>query len=474
MTSDALSSQSAATTDVPHLRRGSVTTPGMIVLVVAATAPLTALSSNISISMGLGAGTETVGYLVLVGALLALFAVGYLVLSRYVIEPSAFAAFVTFGLGHRLGSAAAFVAALAYGLASTAMVAATGYFAELTLSSYLDYSPPWYALSTVALAVVAVLGVRGLDIAQWVTALLCTAQFVIIVLLFVAVLVQRPASAWSPDGLLPTHPFSGAAALTLVFCLVCFGGYEATAVYGEEAKAPRHSIRRATYGALGLLLVIFALGTWTLKAAHDDVVAVATADAGALVPATAETYLGAWAGPVLSVMVAFSFLGAAIALHNMGSRYLFAMGRSGRLPRVLGTVHPQHETPMIGTAVLIALTALVLGVFASLGADPLTNLFPAVSGITSLSLVTLMLGCCISVIVAKLRGHVTEGPWQTIAAPALTAAGLVVVIAAIAGNYATVTGSDSPVIAWMPIVPALVAVYGWFHPGRRDEIGLPS
>ncbi|MFI5717405.1 amino acid permease [Nocardia sp. NPDC051750] len=474
MASDALSDQSPIDADTPRLRRGTVTTAGMIFLVVAATAPLTALSSNVSISIGLGAGTETVGYLVVVGALLALFAVGYLVLARYVVEPSAFAAFVTFGLGRRLGSAAAFVAALAYGLASTAMVAATGYFAELALASYLGSSPPWFVLSAVALGVVAVLGVRGLDIAQWVTALLCTAQFVIIVVLFVAVLVQRPASAWSPAGLLPTDPFSGAASLTLVFCLVCFGGYEATAVYGEEAQAPRQSIRRATFGALGLLLVVFAIGTWTLQAAHDDVVGVAAADAGALVPASAESYLGGWAGPVLSVMVAFGFLGAAIALHNMGSRYLFAMGRAGRLPDVLARVHPRHGTPVIGTAVLIVLTAGILIVFTAAGADPLTNLFPAVSGITSLSLVTLMLGCCVSVIVARLRGQVTEGPWRTIVAPVLAGAGFVVVLGAIAGNYATVTGSEHWVVAWMPLVPFLVAVYGWFHPGRASGAGVAT
>ncbi|WP_199431455.1 APC family permease [Qaidamihabitans albus] len=472
MASDALSDQSPVAADAPRLRGGTVTTTGMIFLVVAATAPLTALSSNISISIGLGAGAETVGYLVVIGGLLALFAVGFLVLSRYVVEPSAFAAFVTFGLGRRLGSAAAFVAALAYGLASTAMVAATGYFAELTLTSYFGSSPPWFVLSAIALCVVAVLGVRGLDIAQWVTALLCTAQFAIVVALFAAVLVQRPASAWSPEGLAPNDPFSGAAALTLVFCLVCFGGYEATAVYGEEAQAPRKSIRRATFGALGLLLVVFAMGTWTLKAAHSDVVAVAGADAGALVPATAGTYLGEWTGPVLSVMVALSFLGAAIALHNMGSRYLFAMGRAGRLPDVLARVHTRHGTPVIGTAVQIALTAGVLAVFAALGADPLTNLFPAVSGITSISLVTLMLGCCVSVVVARLRRQVTEGPWQTIVAPVLAAVGLVAVLAAIARNYSTITGSEHPVVSWMPLVPVLVAVYGWFHPGRADEGAL--
>ncbi|NYI75830.1 APC family permease [Nocardioides panzhihuensis] len=472
MTDEAISDPCEVADDRPRLRGGTVSTTGMIFLVVAATAPLTALSSNISISIGLGAGTETVGYLAVVGALLALFAVGFLVLSRYVVEPSAFAAFVTFGLGRRLGSSAAFVAALAYGLASTAMVAATGYFAKLTLDSYVGSAPPWYVLSAVALCVVAILGVRGLDIAQWVMVLLCSAQFVIVIALFVAVLVQRPASAWLPDDLLPTEPFSGTAALTLVFCLVCFGGYEATAVYGEEAKAPRRSIRRATFGALGLLFAIFALGTWTLKAAHQDVVALATADAGALVPVTAETYLGHWAGPVLSVMVAFSFLGAAIALHNMGSRYLFAMGRSGRLPDVLARVHPRHGTPMVGTAILVALTALILAGFATLGADPLTNLFPAVSGITSLSLVTLMLGCCVSVIVARVRGHVTEGPWQAIVAPAVAGAGLVVVIAAIARNYATVTGSENPVVAWMPLVPVLIAIYGWFHPGRAAQEGL--
>ena len=75
MTSDAISTPSKVADDAPRLRGGTVSTTGMIFLVVAATAPLTALSSNISISIGLGAGTETVGYLAIVGALLALFSI---------------------------------------------------------------------------------------------------------------------------------------------------------------------------------------------------------------------------------------------------------------------------------------------------------------------------------------------------------------------------------------------------------------
>lgn len=445
-----------------RLARGAVGTGGMVFLVVAATAPLTALSSNLSISLGLGVGAGTVGFLVLVGALLAVFTVGYLVLTRYVTNAGAYAAFVGFGLGGRAGSAAAFVATLAYSLASVAMVAATGYFATLAVGPSVPV--PWYVWSVAALCITGVLGIRGVDLAQRVTTALSVAQFVIIALLAIAVLVQRPMS-WSVEVFVPTDLSAGPAALTLVFCLLCFGGYEATAVYGEEARAPRRSIRTATYVALALLLVVFVLATWSITAAHADVAAVAAADPGALVSMTADRYLGPWSGPILSAVVALSFLAAAVAFHNMGSRYLFALGRSGRLPAVVSRVHPVHHTPLAGSLTQSAFTAVVIVAFAAFGADPLTNLFPAVSGITSLSLVVLMIGCCTSVIVAGLRGRFSEGRWQTLVAPAAAALGLFAILVTIAANYATVTGSDHWVIAAMPLLPLAAAIYGVLRPG---------
>ncbi|GAA2331840.1 APC family permease [Streptomyces cuspidosporus] len=455
----------------PKLRQSSIGAVGMIFMVVAAAAPLTAMASNLSLSLGLGAGRGTVGLLLAVGALLALFAVGYSVLSRYVTNAGAYYAFITFGLGRYCGAAAAFIATLVYNLAAGGMIAATGYFAGLTVTSSTGLSAPWYAYGLVALFIMWFLGIRGVDLAQKVMTVVSLAQFAVILLLAVVVLAENPGG-WSPDVVAPRNVFHGNVALSLVFCVLSFAGFEATADYGEEAKAGRRSIKIATYTALALLVGIFCFSTWSLVAAFDDVRAVAAKDPGSLFFAAADQYLGGWSGSLLSAVVTFSFLASAVAFHNIATRYMFALGRAGYLPKPLCKVHDRHGTPYLGSAAQTAVSVAMLVPFVLVGADPISNLFPAVSGITSLSLLALMTGCCVSVIAAALRGKVGESRWETVAAPAVAGLGLLLTAAIVIMNYQAVTGSDSVIVAYMPVVPALAGVCGVAICRRKGEAAL--
>jgi len=418
------------------------------------------MSSNISLSLGMGVGPAVVLVMLLTGSLLAVFAVGYLVLARYVTCAGAYQAFVAFGLGRGAGGSVAFVATLAYTLAAGGMVAAAGYFTGLAVSSVTGVDLPWWLYAVGALLVTGLLGVRGVEVAQRVTTVVSVLQFGIIALLAVAVLVERPEGWANVQVLSPSAALGPGLALTFVFCLLSFGGFEATAAYGEETDAPGRSITVATYAALGLLLGVFVVGTWALVAAFDDVRAAALEDPGALVLVAADRYLGPWSGPLLGVLIAVSFLAAAVAFHNLAIRYLFTLGRDGLLPRALARTHGRYQTPYVGCVVVTVVAVALLAPFVVLGADPLVNLFPAVSGITSISLIGMMVGCCVSVVVASFRGAVTGSAWSTRVAPTVAGGGLLAVLVLIVANYAEVTGSDSAVIAAMPAVVALAAVAG--------------
>ncbi|ABM10814.1 APC family permease [Paenarthrobacter aurescens] len=447
----------------PHetsgLRKNTIGAFGMTFMVIAAAAPMTAMASNLSISLALGVGQGTVGQLIVVAALLAVFAVGFVILSRHVTNAGAYFVFIGYGLGKRTGAAAAFVASVAYNMAAGGMIAATGYFASITLESNLGVSVPWYVCRLVALAITALLGIRGVSIAQKFTTGISLIQFGIIIVLGVAILIQRP-EGWSLNVFSPSEAFSGNVALTLVFCVLSFAGFEATAIYGEEAKAARRSIKVATYSSLALLAIVFIFSTWSIVAAFDDVAAVAAEDAGTLVFRTADIYLGAWSGPLLSAVVTVSFLAAAIAFHNMAARYLFALGRSKLLPAPLARTHTRFGTPHISSWIQIAISAAMLLPFVLTQADPIVNLFPAVSGITSLSLTSLMIGCCVSIVAARMRKKLQENAWATLYAPILSGAGLLAIVLIIIANYQQVTGSDALIIALMPAIPAAAAVYG--------------
>lgn len=464
---------SETTKNERRLRRGTIGVGGMVFMVIAATAPLTALASNFALSLSSGAGSGTLGWVLVVAALLFIFTAGYVVLSRHVVNTGAYFAFHSYGLGRSVGAATAFIAGIAYNMATVAMLAAVGYFTKLAVDPFLGVDIAWYWFTLTALLIVWMVGYFGVSMASRITSAICIIQFVFVGALIVAVLVQRPGH-YSLDGLLPSSMFGGNFALTLVLCVLSFASYEAAAIYGEETEAPTNSVGKATYLALAMLVVLFFGATWTLTAAFDDITEVAALDPGSLVTLAANRYLGPWAGTVIACFIALSFLAAAVAFHNMAARYHFSLSRAGLLPARLAAVHARRGTPVNASHLQVGLCALIIGPFVAAGLDPLLNLFPAVSGVTSLATIYVMVGCSLSVIVAAARKRVTGTIWSTTVAPAISGLGLLIVGIVIAVHYPQVTGSDSAVIAAMPLILVAGATYGVYAYRRTDGVELEN
>jgi amino acid transporter len=447
------------TAGATRLRRGSIGVPGMVFMALAVTAPLTATASNIPLSIGLGAGIGTLGWLLVIGILLAIYTSGYVSLSRQVVSPGAYHAYVSYGLGPRLGAAVAYMAAITYNVACAAMIAAAGYFTSLTLMVYAGIDIHWSVYSVVALMIVGGLGHFGVDVASKVTGAICVLQCALLGTLVIAVFSDHP-TRFDVSGFNPSAIFTGGFALTTVFCLLCFAAYETAATYGEECDAPRARVQKATFVALGVLFVVFLLSTWTLIAAYEDVEAAGAANPGGLLDGAAAAYLGSSAGALVSSTVAVSFLAAAVSLHAMAARYMLAMGRAGLLPKQLASVHRRQGTPTVAVATQLVVDVLILGPVLIAGADPLLVLFPAVAGVNALSLIVVMTLCSLSALVASRSGRLPGSRLATQIAPGLAAVGLLACGALIAAKYEHVTGSSSDWVRATPLILVAGAIAG--------------
>lgn len=440
------------------LKRNSVGVLGMVGLVVAVTAPLTAAASNLAISIGSGVGAGTVLMLVVVAAVLYVFTAGYTVLSHHIVNAGAYFAYIGFGLGRQSGAAAAFVALVAYSMATAAMLAATGFFLDIAVRAFVDIRLPWYLYSAAAAAVIALLSRRGVEVTKRVTMATSIAQFVVIAAIGIAILIKRPGS-FGLDVFQPSGMFAGNIALSLVFCFLCYSGFEATAIYGEEARQAKRSIAVATYVSLTALTVIFTFCAWAIVAAYSDVDSIG--DPSDAIFRIVRDYMGEWLNGPLCLLVAFSFGSTALAYHGMASRYMFALGRSRLLPSSAGKAHPRYGSPHISGYVQTLVSAVVIAPFVLLNADPFLNLFPAVAGIVAISLTALMVACCASVVCARLTGKLAvTNRWSTLWAPSLSGAAIGVIAIVIVTHYADVTGNDSVVIGLMPALPLFAGIYG--------------
>jgi amino acid transporter len=150
----------------------------------------------------------------------------------------------------------------------------------------------------------------------------------------------------------------------MIFAVLAFIGFEASAPLGEEARNPRWAIPRGVVLSaivIGLFYVLCSYA-WVLGAGFDGFVTQATTNPDPWRALATTFWAGGW------VLVWLAILNSAIANANAGvnaaSRVLYAMARNGAMPRVLARVHSRHRTPHVAVIVNCvggAAIALLLG-----------------------------------------------------------------------------------------------------------------
>jgi amino acid transporter len=86
-----------------------------------------------------------------------------------------------------------------------------------------------------------------------VLAILVTLEFVIVLILDAAILIQGGQGGTAPLNAIPftwASFVSGSVAIALLFNFASFIGFEATTIYSEEARDPKRTVPRATYVAV--------------------------------------------------------------------------------------------------------------------------------------------------------------------------------------------------------------------------------
>ncbi|HWL85498.1 MAG TPA: APC family permease, partial [Polyangiaceae bacterium] len=249
------------------LEQGALGVVRIVFLVLAAATPLGAVVGPMALGFALGNGPGMPGAYVLAGLVLLCFAAGYGAMSKHVTLAGAFYTYITQGLGRTAGLASAFVALVAYNAVFCSVIGAAGFFVREVVMQLTGWRGPWQLWSALLLAAVAFLGRREVDVNAKILGGLLLMEVGILVALDVAIVAHRGLSAFSLTSFAPSTVFSGAAGAGLVFAFNCFIGFEATAIFREEAKDPERTVPRATYAAVCLIGVFYALTAWALVSA---------------------------------------------------------------------------------------------------------------------------------------------------------------------------------------------------------------
>ncbi|MEO8057022.1 MAG: APC family permease [Burkholderiales bacterium] len=425
----------------------------IVFFVVAAAAPLTAVVGATPPAFAFGSGAGVPGAFLVAGLVYLIFAIGFTAMSGHVGSAGAFYTYITQGLGKPLGVGGAMMALATY---ATVQLAIYGLFSVFMGGAMapLGIDLPWYVWAFGVLAVVTFFGQYNISISGRILGVCMVAEVAMLLLLNVGILVGGGAEGLSWSGLRPTQVFGAGFGVTLVFVIGSFIGFEATAIFGEEAKNPTKTIPRATYVAVVLITLFYAFSTWAIVQFYgpSKVVASANASLDNFYFNAASHVLGGWSVQLLKVLLITSLFACLLSFHNTLNRYMFALGREGVAWAQLARVHPVQGSPYFAGRVQAVLVALVLTAFAVFKADPYQFVFPWMSALAVIGVLAVQVLVSIAIIVFFRKTATHHSVVRTTVAPAIAGLGLIGFFLQVSFNLELLTGSKSLIVAAFPLL----------------------
>lgn len=451
------------------LHKGKIGVLGIVFFVVAAAAPLVGMTGALPVAIVLGSGSGAPGAYLLVGLILLLFSVGYAAMSHRITNAGAFYAYVGRGLGVNTGVASAFVSVVAYLTVQWAIYGFFGAVMSGQMDNHFGIKLSWWVWSLLALFISTILSLLSIDIGVKVLGILLVAELASLFFTAFAVLLDG-----GPEGLNFTASFSlsqifagglfGTAGIAFAFAFASFIGFEATAIYGEESVNPKKSVPRATYLAVSIITLIFVVVSFGMvtgmgsSKVMEETVRISTVGGVPLGnPAQvlfnmADMYVGSWMSTLMGWLVLSSLFAGLLAFQNSVSRYFFALGRSGVLPRFLSKVNGRGA-PSQASILTSVFGITIIGFFAIRNLDPVLNLFYWFSGVAVIAIVLVEILVCIAVIAFFARQSAGENIFVRVIAPVLATIGLIYGAYLLMSRFALLAGTtaanvDPTQVAW--------------------------
>lgn len=473
------------------LRADRLGTAGLLLSVLAASAPLMVVAGVMPTTFGVMGIVGQPLLFVILGVVLTLFSVGYAEMSRHVHNAGAFYAYISRGLGGTAGAGAALVALVAYSALQVGIYGIFGFEVSGLFATYLGVELAWWIPVSAAIVLVAVLAWLKIDLNARVLGVLLVVECLLVVVFDLAAIVEPAASgrtltAFDPDTL------SGAGFGTaLCFCIAAFVGFEQAPVYAEETSRPQVVVARVMFLAIGFVALFFALSSWafTVAAGPSGIVGAAREQGPGLLFGLTEARLGAGFTDVLHILFVTGMFAAMLSFHNVVARYAFAMGREGLLPAAFGRTNRASGAPGSGSLLQTVISVAVVAAFA-LTDDrpsgdptvPVLRLFTWMGNVGALGIIVLMATASFAVIVFFARRGAARSQVWRLAASGVAGLALLVIAGYTVKDFDVLVGAGpGSALAWaLPGVIGAAALAGLVHgavlrarrPGTHARIGL--
>ena len=401
----------STTVDAHRLERNAVGLAPTLFQSITHMAPAAAVAFSIIVGVPYAGGSIPLSVLLaLIACLLVAISIGQL--ARHLPSAGGLYTFSSRGLGTAVGFLVAWGFMMAEPIVAPLLYLIFGNELAANLNSHFGWPLwLWAPFAVVAGLIVWVLTYRGIRLSTQTGVGLGIFEIAVFTALAITLIVaaggHNTLSVFGPN--VGNAKGLGSVFPGMIFAILAFIGFEASAPLGEEAKDPRRTIPRAVFLS-ALLIGLFYLLSYYAASVYfgpDKMAAkFISYNGGDPWSGMAQTV---W-GPGI-VIVILAVLNSAIANSNAGvnaaTRVGYALARVGLLPRALGRIHPRFRTPYVAVHVQSA-GGIVLAVALGIVAGGPLNAFALLGTVATIIVVAIYILTNLSNLVFYLREHRAE------------------------------------------------------------------
>lgn len=352
---------------------GSLTLIDAIAQSVGFIGPVFSIAFLVPLLVGLnaaGKGAGTAAPLSVIIAAIGVLGLGWIIAqyARRIHAAGSLYNYVTDGLGNRVGTASGilyYIGILALAAGILVMIGGT---VHDTLQAEFGITPlpgiGWDLILVVLLAAVLYAGVALSTRVQLTLALVS----LLVVLVFLINVIARAGNGHASSAFTPSGSATGWSGVLfgVLYGVLLFTGFETAANLGEETSHPKRDIPRAILISVLAVAGFFVITSYGQVAGYHFSLDAITKNAGApLFGLAGPTSTGGFGSVAIrrlvELVVVFDMIAVMIGASVSAARGLFALGRDGNLPRVLGTPSAK-DTPLVASAVVVVADLIATGI----------------------------------------------------------------------------------------------------------------
>ncbi len=312
--------------------------------------------------------------------------------TRRITSAGTFYKFICQSFGTSTAFVAGMVLLLAYVLQSPLNTNLFGGFLSQTLASDFGVHITWWILMLFIVLAVGALAWYSVHTSMRFDLAFVIAEVSVAGVLLLLIIFKGGDHGQVPTSFLPTHSPSGFGGLgeAFVFIVLAFFGFESSTTVAEEVRNPRRNLPIALIGSVVLTGLWFTFAMYSIivgyGARHVDQISSATAPLHDL----AQRYIGGWYANLVDLAAVSAIIAVLLAIHTANFRVIYALGRDGALPKLLGRTHPRYKTPHMAI-IAYSIFTLVIGLLAGIAWGPLPA-FGDLGYLSSLAILPVYIG----------------------------------------------------------------------------------